>query len=86
MTTKIKPLVLEIGQPIGFFSNDNQKEITGTIVKVNKKTVVLEVKIQRTVIEKIKSSVGDFFFKSKEKKTVVTETKRIKKRLYQLIA
>ena len=85
MTTKIKPLNLEIGVSASFFSEVKNKNIQGIVVKINNKTVVLEVKKERTVIEKVKSLLGKFG-KDKEKKSVITVTKHIKKRLNQLVA
>ena len=82
MTTKTKLLNLGIGEQASFFSKDKDKNIEGTIVKINNKTVILEVEKERTIIEKVKGLLG----KMKIKKNVVIETKHIKKRFNQLIA
>lgn len=79
---------MEIGEQATFFSEDKKKNIKGKIVKINNKTVILEVQKEKTIIEIIKSSLAKFSFlsKPKEKKIKVTEVKHIKKRFNQLVA
>ncbi len=73
---------MKIGDTKSFFSDAAKKEIKGTVMKVNNKTVILEVEKQTTTFEKIKGFLG----KIKLKKHTVTEMKHVKKRFNQLTA
>lgn len=73
---------LKTGMTVSFISNATGKSVQGKVVKINSKTTILEVQKQRTIIRKIKG----FFSQSKEKTTIINETKLIKKRKCLLTA